>query len=458
MNQKLGDDNPAGFHAVNLLLHLIAILLVWDALSRLIPRTAALIASAIFAVHPFQSEPVNYIFARSTLLATFLCLAALAAWLRGHPWWATLWFAGALLAKEECVAFPLFLLLVGQPFRAAAGLPPGSPTRLETPLQAGRPAPYWACTTMIALSLAAGIRVMLVARSTPGSGAGAQASISWQAYLTSQGLVILRYLRMLLLPFGFSVDPDIRVPPAWIGTLAWLVVLSLAGLAMLRFARMQTGFWFIAGLILLLPSSSVFPAADLAADRRMYLPMLGFAACIGVLLERARPAYLVPVLLLLTGLTFERTAVWRSEQTLWSDAEKKAPDKVRPKIQLARTLEPKLAVPMLEEAERIAPDDMRIPSEEGRIYLAEGRPVDALAQFGRALALAPRSAEALNNRGAALMAIGQKDAARQDFERALAIDPCQFNARLNLLHLGIPQPIPAQCNFSAKQIQALQNR
>ena len=30
--------------------------------------------------------------------------------------------------------------------------------------------------------------------------------------------------------------------------------------------------------ILLIPSSSIFPAADLAADRRMYLPMFAFAA------------------------------------------------------------------------------------------------------------------------------------------------------------------------------------
>ncbi len=36
--------------------------------------------------------------------------------------------------------------------------------------------------------------------------------------------------------------------------------------------------WWIGGLILLIPSSSLFPAADLSADRRMYLPMFCFAA------------------------------------------------------------------------------------------------------------------------------------------------------------------------------------
>ena len=39
------------------------------------------------------------------------------------------------------------------------------------------------------------------------------------------------------------------------------------------------------GLILLLPSSSIFPANDLAADRRMYLPMICFAPAIALVLN-----------------------------------------------------------------------------------------------------------------------------------------------------------------------------
>jgi len=80
INAKLGGHDPSGYLAVNLLLHLIAILLVWDTLKRWLPPKAVLISTAIFAVHPFQDEPVNYIFARSSTLATVLCLASFAAW------------------------------------------------------------------------------------------------------------------------------------------------------------------------------------------------------------------------------------------------------------------------------------------------------------------------------------------------------------------------------------------
>jgi lipoprotein NlpI len=76
-------------------------------------------------------------------------------------------------------------------------------------------------------------------------------------------------------------------------------------------------------------------------------------------------------------------------------------------------------------------------------------------EFGRTLALSPRSADAFNNRGAALLALNQRDAAMQDFERALALDPCQFNARLNLRHLGVSTPLPKQCKFTDEEQQAL---
>jgi tetratricopeptide (TPR) repeat protein len=436
LNELIGGRNPAGYHALNLILHLVAIFLLFESLQRIVSSQAALIAAAIFAVHPFQAEPVNYVFERSTLLATVLCLAALSSWLRGSLWWATAWFAAALLAKEECVAFPVFLLLLH--FSRSGDRKEWKPI-----------------IAMFALSAAAGVRVLLAVHNTPGSGAGAQAAVTWHAYLRTQGSVILRYLRMLLFPFGFTVDADIQTPAIWLAIVAWAAVLVLAVLASRRFSNVRAGFWFLAGLVLLLPSSSIFPATDLAADRRMYLPMIGFAACAGLLLARVRAKYLAPLLILLIGLSIARTATWRTEESLWSDAEAKAPAKIRPRIQLARAVEPGRALSILEQARQIAPDDSRIPSEQGRIYLGLGRPELALPEFGRALALTPHSAEALNNRGAALLALSQKEAARADFERALALDPCQFDAQLNLSRLGVSKAPPQDCRYSAEQSAAL---
>jgi len=416
VNYQLGGANPIGWHVVNLLLHLASVLLVFSALRRLIPERAAFLAAALFAVHPLNAETVNYIHARGALLCTVLSLASLRSWLGGRRWLAVAWFAGALLASNQCLTFPLFILLIN--------FGPSRERREWKPLAA-----------MLALSFLAALQTLYTSSS---------AGVSRLAYLAAEGPVVLRYLRLLLIPAGLTVDPDVRLVTGWPAFLSWLAVLALGASALLLFSRFRAGFWFLVGL-LLLPSASIWPAVDLAADSRMYLPMIAFAACAGVLLERVKPAVIAAIAVVLIGLSVERTLVWRTEQSLWSDAMEKSPDKVRPKIQLARVSDPARALALLQQAESQAPQDPRIPAEMGRIYLANGNAAQALAEFGRALALNPRSADALNNRGAALLALGQADAARQDFERALAINPCQPNARENLVHMGIERPAPQGC-------------
>jgi len=91
---------------------------------------------------------------------------------------------------------------------------------------------------------------------------------------------------------------------------------------------------------------------------------------------------------------------------------------------------------LLAEAQQLAPQDPAVAAETGRVFMAQGNPAAALAEFGRALALDPRSAENYNNRGVALAALGQMAAARADFERALQMEPGLEEARENLGRLG----------------------
>ncbi|MEP6538066.1 MAG: tetratricopeptide repeat protein, partial [Bryobacteraceae bacterium] len=410
-NYQLSGQNAFSYHAVNLSIHLGCVWLLFDVLKKLMPANAAFLATAVFAVHPIQTEAVAYIFARGTLLATLFCLLALREWTAGRHWRAVPWFGVALLAKEECVAFPLFLFLLY--------LSISRNTKELKPIG-----------VMLLLSIAAGLRLMLATAITPGSGAGLQADFTPVQYLATQGGVILRYFRLLILPWGFTVDPDISAKAMW---WAWLIVLALAAAAMWQFPRAQKGFWFLAGLILLLPSSSFLPAADLAADRRMYLPMIAFAG----LATWDRLKFALPVLI---ALSVMQTQVWTSGEKLWTQAAGQAPNKLRPKIQLARAVEPARAIPILEQAKNLAPDDPAVASELGRVYAMSGFPDKALSQFGRALALQPNSAQALTNRGVALQMLQQTDAARQDFERALTIDPCLPEARSNAARLGAKVP------------------
>jgi tetratricopeptide (TPR) repeat protein len=223
-----------------------------------------------------------------------------------------------------------------------------------------------------------------------------------------------------------------------VGLLAWAGLTALA-VFLWSYRRHAWAAWLLAGLILLIPSSSIFPAADLSADRRMYLPMLGFAAAAGWLLTRVRTAALAAVVVVaLTGVSVGRTQVWMTEERLWREAVRRAPEKVRPKIQLSRALPAAEALELLAKARNQAPYDPAVAAETGKILLSEGQPAGALEEFGRALALDPLDARNFNNRGVALDALGQTAAAREDFERALHMDPGLTEARQNLEKLPAP--------------------
>lgn len=420
-----GGTRPAGYHAVSLGLHLATVLLLFDTLRRRLDTRVALAAAALFALHPIQTEAAVYVYQRATLLAGLLCVLALRDWLEQRHWRAALWFTAALLAKEECAAFPVFLALLELAERRAVR-------------------PWKPLLAMAAMALAAAIRVILALRE-PASGAGAGSVYSPWQYLAAQGPVIWRYFRLLVIPWGFTVDPEIHVPPVAAAVAAWIGIAAAAALAMRRFWGLREGFWLVAGLVLLLPSSSVFPADDLAADRRMYLPLIAIAPAVALLTARLPFRYLAAAAAALVLLTAARVHVWQTEERLWTEAVERAPGKVRPRLQLARVVDGPRSVALLEQARRLAPDDPRVAAELGARYLAMGRAAEALGEFGRALALAPADAGALNNRGAALLALGQRSAARADFERALAADPCLEEARQNLAALGVPVPASRAC-------------
>jgi tetratricopeptide (TPR) repeat protein len=358
-------------HAFNLALHLGAVLLLYECVRRLEGERAAFIAAAIFAVHPLQAEAVNYVSARGFLLAATLLLAALASWLRSRE-------KSGWQAKAPAPQFLAVMLLANAQWTLHA---PGV-----------HPARYW----------------------------------------LAQGAVAWRYLRLLVAPWGFTVDPDVREPAAGLAVAAWVALLLAAGALWRWRAKSPAMRWAFAGLILMI-GSALFPARDLAADHRMYVPMIGFSAAAGILLARVKPrAVAVGLVLLLTAAGAARTWVWLSDERLWREAVRRAPEKARPKVQLAHAVRAAEALELLSQARELDPHDPDVPAAIGKVLLDEGQPDAALTEFGRALALDPRNAVNLNNRGVALAQIGQTEAARLDFERAIEIDPDLAEARENL--------------------------
>ena len=118
LEHKIWGLAPAGYHVVNVLLHLLNSLLVWRLLLRLsIP--GAWVAAAVFAAHPVHVESVAWIIERKDVLSGLFYLAAVLVWLRflkqPRPWrygLALLLFAAGLLSKSIVVTLPVALLIV----------------------------------------------------------------------------------------------------------------------------------------------------------------------------------------------------------------------------------------------------------------------------------------------------------------------------------------------------------
>lgn len=371
LNGSLSDGSVVGYHAVNLAIHVLTALGVY-ALTLLLARRAdrpggpssppwraGLVASLLFVVHPLHTQAVTYVTQRMASLAALLFVGAVLAYLSGAvartlPRRLLLQAAALLLAylayetKENTATLPAVLLLAEALLLdggAARRLLRASPQLL---LSAGVWLVGWGGTGAVAAATGG---AFLEWTPPPGLPAGV-------AYLLAQPGVLLRYLRLLLLPIGQNLDHDVAVPssPATpevllpVAALALLVVLP-AGWAwrrrqddpLARVVPFAAG-WF---LLTIAVESSVIPLADLMFEHRVYLPSVALFACAGLLLDRGlsrlRPgparagwAITAAVVLVLAVATWARNEVWRSPESLWSDVLAKSPRKARPYVQLAQ--------------------------------------------------------------------------------------------------------------------------
>lgn len=317
---------PLPFHAVNLLLHILVAILVYEALRRRLGDRPALAGALCFAVLPVHAEVVAYLTSRSELLGA---ASILGAWiLLGLPARpgpvrlaaASLVYLAGGLSKEHVLLFPLFLAISDLAF---AG---------EPPWRAGRRAIHLALgVSTLAVLLGRGLLLPAVAH----GGTPYFASVPLlPKSLTLAKFWIWHYLRPAVSGIGLCSDyarpfwPDATPtdPIAWACLLGLSGCSSLAALALLR--RRQWGFWLLGPSVFLLPTSHLLiPLDTLGAQRFLYVPSLGLAAAVGTLFLRAesrwpkaaRATFLL-TLLWLGGRAAQRARDWRDDESYYRAA------------------------------------------------------------------------------------------------------------------------------------------
>jgi tetratricopeptide (TPR) repeat protein len=434
VNALAAGRSPAGYRAVNILIHVAAGLVLFSLLRRILGTPAtradsssgaismAFVVSLLWLVHPLQTESVTYVSQRAESLMGLFFLAAFYFAVRGFEedqperWFRYAAVASTLsvLSKEVGVVAPLVILvydslLVSQTVRGALARHRSLYTALAF---------SWVVAGVLQLTAPRGYSVSL---SSP--------DLAPWGYFQRQIVALPEYLKLVFWPSPLVFDYGFPRSPSTLDLIMktlLLVVLAAGSVWALRRWPL-TGFAGVAFFLILAPTSTVVPIlTEVVAEHRMYLPLVCvLALVVGGGLEVARAAsrrgfplatpaarvvgwsLLSTAALGLGFLTLQRNQVYRSELALWQDTAAKVPDNPRALNNL------------------------------GWALLRAGKTEEALARFGKAVSLRPGYFEANGGTALALQNLGRVAEALPYMRRAVEIDPKSGPANESLVRLLI---------------------
>ncbi len=501
LNYRMFGLDSYYFHLVNLVMHAAAGYFVWVIARKLLVMAKidesratlyAAFATAVFLLHPLQSESVGYVASRSEVVSGLFFLIAWAAFLYrqeaairfGEAALVLVFFLLAVTSKEHTAVLPAVLLLTDYYFNPGFTLEGIKKNwRIYAPIIAGA-----------VLGVVVIFKVVLGRSSSAGFG---MKDLTPLDYLFTQFRSIVTYLRLFFLPAGQNIDYDFPISHSLGDHLSWLcllILLALTAAAWIYRKRFPlASFGFLLCLVLLAPTSSFVPIRDVLVERRMYLPIFALTLCVIEFLRSRQITHTALVAgfslaaAVLGLLAWQRNHVWGSPIALWTDAVANSPQKYRPRFQLAyahyqagQCLD---ATRQYAEAAKLSPQ----PSYELFVDWAlaadcANKPGEALSRledalrveqnahawallgmvrakqgdFDRALeALAegekvnPRFAMLFVYRGNIMLGRKNWDAAVAEYEKAVAIEPNEASARQGLERAKAAQRRAAEAKEAA---------
>jgi len=430
VQHRLWGESPAGYHLVNIALHVLVALLAALTLRRL-SLAGAWLAAAIFALHPVHVESVAWISELKNTLSGALYLGAALAWLRfeekretGPYALALALFVLALCSKTVTATLPAALLLVGWWRRG----------RLSWREDVRPLVPFFV------LGAAAGLFTVWVERRLVGAeGALFELTVLERALIA--GRATWFYLGKLVWPANLTfIYPRWNVDRAvWWQYLypaaALLVLASLWAVRKRWRGPLSGALFFVGTLVPALGFVNVYPFLfSFVADHFQYLASLGAIALAAAfatrLLELRRPWHrLAGQALCIAGVAALAVLTWKQAH-LYADAETfyRATIRGNPGCWMAyNNLAGALiargqtgeARGLIERALELKPDYPEAHNNLGLVLAAEGRTGEAIAHYRAALQLDPAYAEAHNNLGFALAGRGEIDEAIAQYRKAL---------------------------------------
>jgi len=459
LNYYFHKDAPAGYHLVNIIIHVVSGILLWLFLKKTLQLISvrsdfisrdgiALLGSLLWLVNPLQTQSVTYIVQRLNSMAAMFFMLSFLFYLNGRLQsrtgrrWG--WFLGSALAwflalgcKQNTATLPFFIFLYEWYFFQDL-----SRDWLRRNLK------YFiiilAVFTIIAFIFLGPKPIEKL--SSISDYANKQFTLTER--LMTQFRVVIYYLSLIIFPNPSRLNLDYDFPPSYslinpITTLLSLIFIAgLTVLAVLLAKRQRfisfCIWWFLGNLVI---ESSVIPIA-IIFEHRVYLPsMLVWLVPVVLLYRYLKPQWLtVSVCCVLVTLfsywTFQRNDVWRDDVTLWADCVEKSPNKARPHTNLGEALVNQKrydeALTNLLKAIQIDPNYIQAHLNLGVLYGKQGETDKAIEQYHKTIQIKPNFAKAYNNLGVALTKLDKTDEAISSFQKALQIDPELIDAYMNM--------------------------
>ena len=457
LNYYFQGYHAAGFHLINILIHMVAGILLYFLIrttlnissprpSEALRRWTPFFAAFIWLVHPLQTQTVTYVVQRMNALAAMFYILCVLFYVRArltqHQGKKRVLYAGcfiggtlALASKENAAMLPVFIFLYEWFFFQHLSR-------------------AWLKKHLLHIGLVFGFMVLVIFIFFGGqpfekliSGYGVRDFTPAQRMLT-EFRVIVFYVSLLLFPHPsrLNLDHDFALSLSLLTPVTTLLsIAAIAALAALavywapkeRFLSFSI-IWFLGNLVI----ESSFIPLEIVFEHRTYLPlMFGIPACIILAGRRLKPDWLkIPALIAALSVcvvwTYDRNTVWRDEVALWQDCARKSPGKARPHYNLGLALEaagrPEEAIRSYLQAVRIDPDYAEAYNNLGVAYADKKMLPEAVRYYDSALRINPAFDRAHHNLGLALARQGKLNAAVSHFYEAVRINPYYANARLNL--------------------------
>jgi len=336
-----GADQPEGYHWFNFFLHFANVLLCYGlALSVLRRFWPSVFIAALWSVHPILTESVTNIVGRADLLAGFGVLSGL--WM--------------YRMSRESSGTRRIACLIGLMAATAVGIFSKESAIAILGLMALCEITWWKDLSRLrgfsygCLAVAPPLiaffyqRAQVLARSTVPVFLYVDNPLLGASFITARLTavkVLARYLWLLVWPANLSWNYYFSEIPLARGTLrdwiAWIVVAAVIAGVCFSWRRNRAVFFFAGfAFIALIPVSNLLILiGSIMADRFLYLPSLGFVACVVIavytLNERIGSRALAPIalcfIMLALGIrTWTRNLDWRDNVSLLSAAVRDTPN------------------------------------------------------------------------------------------------------------------------------------